>query len=81
MGAKGIVFGAKDIPMKGIVKDVEPISAGKIDVIGHCAPGYLRMLRDSAEDYNLRFPKYIHWVITNPRGEAYGYYLVREKRL
>jgi hypothetical protein len=78
----GIVFDTKDIPMKGRLIVQEPITSWKIDVIGSCVAKYKNDLEDRARKYNNLYPKYIHWVIENPRGFlSYGYYLVREKRL
>jgi hypothetical protein len=78
----GIVFDTKDIPMKGRLIVSEPLVGWKIDVIGSCASKYKNELEASAKKYNSLYPKYIHWVIKNPRGaDGYGYYLLREKRL
>ena len=78
----GIVFDTKDIPMRGRLIVSEPITSFKLDVIGSCAPEYRQDLESSARKYNNLYPKYIHWVIDNPRGaDRYGYYLLRERRL
>jgi len=78
----GIVFDKKDEPWKGLVRTTELRPIGHIDIIGQCASEYRDVLLDSADEDNLKFPKYLHWVIENPRGaDRYGYYLVREKRL
>jgi len=78
----GIVFDKKDEPWKGLIRTTELRPIGHIDIVGQCASGYRDMLVASADEYNLKFPTYIHWVIENPRGAGtYGYYLVREKRL
>ena len=78
----GITFDAKEKPLKGKLVVPEMRAIGHIDLIGQCAPKYKEDLEASAREYNEQYPKYIHWVIENPRGKKdYGYYLVREKRL
>ena len=77
----GIVFDKKDEPWKGLIRTTERRPIGHIDIIGRYTSKYRDMIVASVDEYNLKFPAYIHWVIENPRGAGYGYYLVREKRL
>ena len=65
---------------KPIPNDDDIIVTGVLEIIGHTNSDYLSKSKEAIKRYNLHSNKYIYGIVKNPRGSAYGYYLIREKR-